>query len=239
MSQIVRELEGFALPFGAGKVRRFELLCTCGKLFTGRSVGATCDACQAASERAVRRAAEEAASEQRVRDTAATVPPRYQWATFESELLPGRVRSAKGDAIARARKAVGALSVVLLGPAGSGKTVLACAILMATAAQLKTRGRFASTFTLAKARQEHPLGEGESPVVHRAANAKVLVLDELAAEFGRNTAVQEVIHDRHAHDLPTIYTSGFSPDEISKRYGDGIARRVFEGATVIPLGAAK
>lgn len=172
-----------------------------------------------------------------VTQTTAGLPPRYRWASFESPELAARVRPPK--AIQRALAASQAAStVVLLGGAGSGKTSLACAVLRALAAQFKIVGSFASCFGLAKARQEHPLGQGDAPAVSDAARAKLLLLDELGAELSRNTAVAEVIHERHAQERQTIYTSGFTEQQLCDRYGDGIARRVFEGAVVIKLGGA-
>lgn len=237
MSTIIRELEPLQLPFGGGTISRWELRCECGETFTAnghKAADGKCARCNATIDAAKRAEQRKRAIEARVQSTIATIPQRYAWAAFDEPLLSSRVRPA--SAIAKAQAAVSAPSVVILGSAGTGKTSLACALLRATAESRSTRGRFASAFALAKARQEHPLGNGEAPAIEKALSAKLLLLDELGAEFSRNTAVQEVIHERHAEELPTIYTSGFDADELAKRYGDGIARRIFEGATVIRLG---
>jgi DNA replication protein DnaC len=90
---------------------------------------------------------------------------------------------------------------------------------------------------LAKARAEHRLGGGEAPLVADAKTTPLLLLDELGAEATRgDDAVAEVIHERHANERVTIYTTPFSVDELGLKFGGGIARRVFEGATVIALG---
>lgn len=237
MSTIIRELDSFKMPFRTGQLSRWELRCDCGQVFNAIGQNAAdikCPRCNAAADAAQRAEQAKRASEARVQSTITTIPQRYAWAVFDSPLLAGRVRPA--SAIAKAQAAATAPSVVILGSAGTGKTSLACALLRLTAETSATRGRFVSAFALAKARQEHPLGNGEAPVIDRALKAKLLLLDELGAEFAHNTAVQEVIHERHADELPTIYTSGFDSDELAKRYGDGIARRIFEGATVIRLG---
>lgn len=222
-----------------------DLRCDCGQLFRARqyrglghklSVADTfCDACEVARNRADTEAKEIAA---RLAAVEEQIPVRYRWATVNSPELRRRV--VPEQAIARAVAAAGASSLVLLGPAGSGKTSLACAVLRAEASR---RGIYAGTYTtafaLAKARQEHKLGDGEAPIIERACKARLLLLDELGAELGRNTAVQEVFCARHDAELPTIYTSGQSVEELIQRYGDMVARRLLQGATVIHLGGKR
>jgi hypothetical protein len=96
---------------------------------------------------------------------------------------------------------------------------------------------FVTTFALSKARREHRLGEGDAAIIRDAITATVLLMDELGAEAGRgDTAVPEIIHERHAADRVTIYTTPFQRDELEGRYGSGIARRIFEGAVMVRLG---
>lgn len=179
--------------------------------------------------------------EQRLEHLALTVPPKYSWASFGSPLLAGRMAEPKLVATARAAVAGPTLpsSIVLLGAAGSGKTSLACAILRFLVEEKGLHGRFASAFSLAKARQEIPLGEGEAKPVQKAMLSKLLLLDELGGELSRNTAVQELVHERHANELVTIYTTGLSQSELLDKYGEGIVRRVVEGAVVISLGGRR
>jgi hypothetical protein len=97
---------------------------------------------------------------------------------------------------------------------------------------------YVTAFRLAKARASHPLGEGEAPLVAKALAASLLVVDELGGEDDRHgTAVREVLHERHAENLPTWVTTGVGPREIAARYDGGIARRLFEGAEVFRMGA--
>jgi DNA replication protein DnaC len=219
-------------------VERRRFRCVCGEEFTALALPwvrdqqhecSTCEAKSAAQIEAARRASSVEA------EVAAEIPQRYRWATLDSPDLVRRVESRQ--AIAAARLAMDAASMVVLGPAGSGKTSLACAILRARAAKFgKATGTYATAFALTKARQEHRLGDGEAPRVALAMSCRLLLIDELGAELGRNTAVPEVIHARHEAELPTMYTSGFSLDELAAKYGSGICRRLFEGATVIRTG---
>lgn len=203
--------------------------CSCGRDYVclGEILSLQCPECADAAVR--QQEARKATSEAEDR-TIANIPPRYQWATLDTPELAKRVSSP--SAITLARMVKDEVSVLLLGNAGSGKTSLAAAILRATATRERCTGRFVKSFDLAKARQEHPLGDGESPAIERAMKAKVLVVDELGAEHGRNTAMQELIQERHDHDRPTIFTSGFSLPELEQRYGVGIMRRVLCGKVI-------
>lgn len=173
-----------------------------------------------------------------IKATLATVPERYQWASATAPELRDRV-GAK-DPIALIRAALSASGVVIVGPAGSGKTSLAVAILV-EAAKLGLRGMFTSTIDLARARIEGHLGEADAPLVRAAKSAPVLVLDELGAETSmRGTSesvVGEVIRTRYDSQLATIFTSPFAAAQIQARYGEGVARRVHGESKTIELRA--
>jgi DNA replication protein DnaC len=166
--------------------------------------------------------------------TVESIPERFRWAEFGAAELQQWVKPARF--IAAAQSAVDSTSVVLLGNADSGKTSLGCALLRASADKRRKIGMFVSTFELAKARREQRLGHGEAELIERAQTVGVLLLDELCAELGVDTAVDEVIRARWDHMRPTIYTCGFSQDAIRSSYGDGVARRILGGSTVLTLG---
>lgn len=185
-------------------------------------------------------------AERRVRELAAplaTIPRMHQWCRFDAPDLSKAVK--RQGAIAEARAAVGSDRVVLMGVAGSGKTTLACAMLQQLVDEVREPGgdpkkyrdavnaRFASAYFIAKARFEHRLGDGEAAEVKEAIDATILVLDELGFDRAKNTALDEVIHERHAAERMTIITTGYSFEQLLEKYGDGVARRVFENAKVI------
>lgn len=175
------------------------------------------------------------AKEARVR-WLASVPESFRWSTFTAPELAQRVRPPR--AIDAARGLLGASRVVLVGPAGHGKTSLAVAMMRAW---LATRpdgggGLFERAKRLATAPLEHPAGHGRSPIVERALRANLLVLDDLGADAPISTSsVPEVIDERHARGLTTWITMGFELDALAQRYGDGIARRISEGAKILRL----
>lgn len=190
--------------------------------------------------------------------TAASLPPEYQTVdgtnrplTFESPELARMVKDS--TAIARTRAAVDAAiasprtskhgkSLVLIGAAGVGKSVLAACSLRAISAAWGVIGSYTSTHRLVVARQNARLGE-EPHEVRDALTSPVLVIDELAAKTGPSDATIDVVWRRHERRLCTVYTSGYPPEStrpgepsVRTRYdNDGLQRRIFENAAVIAM----
>lgn len=166
------------------------------------------------------------------------IPPAYRWAVREAAELTGRV-SCK-EPVKEILDAIAGLSrVVFMGGAGDGKTSLASAALRSEM-DAGVDGAFVHAFHLAQARARMPLGEGEAPDVERAMSAELILLDDLGNE--RNTQlspVPEVIFERHAEAMRTWVTTAFNHAQIAEKYGDGIARRIFENAKIIQLGVKK
>lgn len=150
-----------------------------------------------------------------------TIPEAYQWATFSAPELAKRII---GDFAGDSQLT----SATIVGPAGSGKTSLACAMFRQAIAN-GSRGMFVSAFDLAKARAQSPLGQGECPLIERAISCRLLLVDDLGQErIFNNSAVSEVLFERHQRMRPLIVTTGLSPEQLIERYGDGIARRLLE-----------
>lgn len=182
-----------------------------------------------------------------------TIPAMYRDASWDA--LPTltrddgarRVTLSTGKTFAELRGALaGARRVVLLGPAGSGKSTIAqCLLRERWERAPELRHRFIIAPTLreperrADDRRPHPLD--------LALSADVLVLDELGAEIegaqpGSGLLAQRVGPGSSAVGLrfdlgkPTIITTGLDRAAMTALYGDRVARRAFEGAVVIRLG---
>ena len=176
-------------------------------------------------------------------DVRGTIPKRMRWARFGSSDLPRRV--ATQDACQQSFLAVDALlagnaSLILVGPAGSGKTSLACAVLceVALAKSLHT-ARFQCAIDLGQSRYRQRYG-GEAFDVERSKAASLLVLDDLGSEHKNGVeTVAEVIRYRHGEEKPTIYTTWIDPDSFAEHYGDGIARRINDSAIVVRVGGGQ
>jgi DNA replication protein DnaC len=176
------------------------------------------------------RAATRKAAEERL----GGIPQVFRWATLESAALRERAPMA---AIVRARESVDVPRLVLVGPAGAGKTSLLCAMLRARS-DAGCRVLFAPAWRLGLARVKHPLGAGEPDEVRQALAVDVCGLDDMGSERQTQTnAVPDVVFERHVEGRALWVTTAMSQDEMAQRYGDGITRRVFEHARVIDCGA--
>lgn len=171
-----------------------------------------------------------------------SIPVAYRWSRLDAPELAKRI--ALPIDLQRLRASVVAQPrVVFIGPAGSGKTSLAVALfrdVVTTRPAVQSRHmRFAHAFRLSTARAQHSLGDGEAPTIDKAMHASLLLIDDLGNERKTElSAVPDVLFERHAEELATWITTAFEPAEIATRYGDGIARRVFERALVVRLGKA-
>ena len=99
---------------------------------------------------------------------------------------------------------------------------------------------FVPAWKLGVARAQHGLGHGEAPEVEQAFAAGLCVLDDLGSE--RNTAmnaVPDVLYARALEGRPTWVTTWMTPEAVTQRYGDGIARRLFEAGRAVVIACGK
>jgi DNA replication protein DnaC len=165
-----------------------------------------------------------------------TVPQAFQWARFTAPELSDRAGPAASAALRDALWRTPRL--VFVGAAGSGKTSLAVACLRRWAHENARAAAFFHACELGMARIQHPAGRGEPELVERATKWPLVLLDDLGSERGiAGCAVPDVIYLRHAAERPLWITTGLSRTAVVERYGAGVARRVFEGATIITLDA--
>jgi DNA replication protein DnaC len=164
-----------------------------------------------------------------------TLPPVYRWARFESKDLAPRVSGAAPPVLRHRDWETPKL--VFMGVARAGKTSLAVACLRRWVAATGRPAGFFHAYKLGCARIQHPAGRGEPDVVDDAMKFPLALIDDLGSE--RDTAanaVPDVIFARHAEDLPLWVTTGLTRSQLRDRYGAGIVGRLFERATVIPVG---
>lgn len=164
------------------------------------------------------------------------IPAAFRWASFaHPRILNARVQSAHAVEVALGLD--GIERAVFVGSSGTGKTSLAAAAARKVIWQGAESVRFESSFRLSLARSRHPLGEGEPATVEQAMNAGLLVLDELGSdELVHGSCIKEMIYERHWRARATWITTWMSPEEVGAKYGDGVARRIFDGAIIIECG---
>lgn len=165
-----------------------------------------------------------------------SIPDGYAWADFDLAELP-----AGPALVQRAREAIehGIRGAVFVGHSSLGKTSLAIAMMRAWMARSGQTAIFVHAHRLGKARAQHRLGKGEAEEVDLSLSAPLLLIDELRDDrFTSSSAVYDVVQERHADGLPTWVTTGLGANakeahaRIVEIYGDGTARRLFEGARV-------
>ncbi len=174
----------------------------------------------------------------------ASIPKRFRWAIdCNLTTLSERV-TLPADRISAALAWAAGLdatppSLALTGVTGAGKTSLAVALFATWFAKHRDEGvRFVTAIDLGLARARHPLGHDDPPAVIAAIAAPLLILDDLGAEAPMHSdVIRQVLHDRHNADLPTWVTSGLTHAQLGGRYDGGLARRIFEEAKQVALGA--
>lgn len=179
-----------------------------------------------------------------------SIPQDFRACRFSTPDLARWIVASPG-AIAGARDALSGESalVTILGSTGVGKTTLACAMLaevieagadLRCAPDVLERARtayFVDALRLSQARQEARLGTGEPRELLRAKKASVLVVDEFGRDRALDVDVTKIIHERQAAKRLTIVTTWLDQAEIATSYDGGIARRLFQRATVFRLGS--
>jgi DNA replication protein DnaC len=177
------------------------------------------------------------------------IPPLYQDVTWEAlptlmnedgteprvALSPQQIEDVREAFATHPR-------IILLGPAGGGKSSLAAAHVRAALDDKIVNARFFS----ARALVDKPGGDPLEELICRSAN-RATVIDDLGTEFhgapaGGGLAAQRIVvidnalRDRHERKLGYIITTEYDRPRIEHFYGDGLARRIFEGAIIIPVG---
>lgn len=161
-------------------------------------------------------------------------PRSYEWARTAAGIEPciGPVALQRLREMGRDKPRV----VVIWGNrSGIGKT--AAALLLARGLAPDGIGYFVRATEIVASMQE--AGYGSTPdQVHRARGTRVLVLDDLgieAATEANRAAMCDLVWRRADSERPgrtTIVTTSLGPDELTRRYGDGMTRRLHAQASV-------
>jgi hypothetical protein len=133
---------------------------------------------------------------------------------YEPKIAPPLLRRLK-----RTRTPCG----LLLGPSGIGKT-RACHWLMCDFGGTLIHAR-----DLGSCERRHGLGQGYPRELETARSVRVLYLDDVGAEEGRDLGViQEVLEVRYREGLATVVTTGLEQDALGAHLGVPYVRRITE-----------
>jgi DNA replication protein DnaC len=162
----------------------------------------------------------------------ATVPRRFQTAALDE--FDARVADPLREWASAAPR--GRSSVVLLGPAGSGKSRLAAAVCRRVLERGPDRVRWWTEADLLDACRPGGAGEGGARTV------EVLVLDDLGASAPTEWGVAQllaIVDARWRDELPTIATTNCaSRVDLADRIGERTVSRLAGGALTLRLSGA-
>jgi DNA replication protein DnaC len=207
------------LEKGRIQIEKNANLAKCSACGVEIEAGTICEACAVSRRQGAR-----------VKAALSTVPSAYAEARFGTEEIVTRVASAEARRVAQASCYEG--RVAILGASGAGKTTLAVAMLRDRAyfEQLPPEScLFLPAWRLA--------GWGRTDIASQAMECDLLLLDDLGSDREFPTSpVTGVIFGRFDACRPTWVTTWMTPAQVTARYGDGIARRIFSLSTVIDCG---
>lgn len=163
--------------------------------------------------------------------------------TFEQRFVPA---GCPVERFPRDRALMG-VGMTVSGPAGRGKTTLACAI--ATEVALKYRETI--FFTAAPdylhavfTRHGHLVPDTErqalQTIYHRTQHAALLILDDMGSEMIANSGSAQkefsrLIRDRFSNSRPTIITSNLGPTGWAESYGASTGSFLQQAAPIIAM----
>lgn len=171
-----------------------------------------------------------------------SIPNTWRWAALGDSTLHDRARGVHRELVTTIdRERPWPDGVTITGPAGLGKTSLAAAIFSAWVIGETSKGvdrralaRFVSARMLPAQRVTDVAGYAALVA------SPFIVLDDVGAEGdmpSARAAVADMLAERHAWERPTIVTTFLDEAGVVARYGDGIARRLFERALLVTLKA--
>lgn len=127
--------------------------------------------------------------------------------------------------------------LVLIGPTGRGKTVIATWLAAKRTEKGKSAGKFITTYALfARMKQCWGKNEDSELVLTGWKKTGFLVIDEAQTRGDspwENAVLDELINHRYAHELPTILIGNFDLENAQKSLGPRIMDRANECGGIV------
>lgn len=207
-----------------------------------------CQRCEAEEER--QRKALEASREARrgdvkaqIRIDLAGIPERFRGKGLDSyNPVNDQARNALRLAKAYATGTAPQKNLLLLGTVGTGKTHLACGVVMHMAGERALKPLYTTVQQAVRRVKEtwsRTARETEAQAIAAFVVPDVLVLDEVGIQFGSDTErniIFEIVNGRYEKGKATIVVSNLMIDEIRGFLGERVVDRLKEdGAAVIAM----
>lgn len=175
---------------------------------------------------------------------ASGIAPRYWNATLASfdPSTPAQREVLDACRAAAARIADGECDgsgLFLIGPPGTGKTHLGCAMVRAVIEARATCSRIISARAIVcrlRATWRRDSDETEEAVIEDFASLAVLVVDEVGIGFGtegEQVQLFDVLDARYRHRQPTVILSNLNHPALRQSLGDRLYDRLREGAQTL------
>lgn len=193
-----------------------------------------------ASRSAAAREGDEQLHRANIASVLGSIPERYRWARYDAPELVSRLGDPRGIRRSQELRLDGRVAVVH-GPAGAGKTALSVARFAdelerpLASKRWGYSSRFVPCYAIGEAASTARLGQPKAVAVELARRAHLLLLDDLGTEPNIEPVKAElrlVLHERFDLGLSTIVTTGLTRPQVAERYGDGVARRLFEASVL-------
>lgn len=165
------------------------------------------------------------------------VPERYQEATLKGWVTEGDKQAAlkpKLIAWAGSLEVTGGTSEVWIGPAGTGKTHLACGMLMDRYQDCKDGLYITAKGYTDKIKNSYrdTSRETSTDILDRYGSTPILVIDEVGRQFDAKSEELyffELVNERYNRRRPTLFLSNLSDEEFRAFVGTAIMDRLKEG----------
>ena len=185
--------------------------------------------------------AEQAARERAERFKNSGVPERYQletFATYKRETDAQKKAAASVEQFLHAIKRGEFKSLVLIGNAGTGKTHLACAIILEYGGKYTTAPDIVEELRRAKSFTAH---ETEEQIVNYYGGLPLLVIDEIGRGFSATDekyTLYQILNARYNTRKPTVLISNFNKADFLQYVGVAAADRLVESADIVEIEGA-
>ena len=129
----------------------------------------------------------------------------------------------------------------LFGQSGGGKTTICSLVLRSLFEQNKIilRARMSDFPSLMQEMREGIAnGSGDTDIITQYQRSDIVILDDMGlGKYSEYTLQQaySIINYRYQNNLPTIYSSEFSPPKLSNIIGERLVSRIIETCQVIEL----